>query len=104
LETAEITWPRIGSKFPSTSSRDKQDPGAARGFGGLGIDLAAENGRVKVVSAMRGAPAAQVGVTANDIITHLDDEPLQGLPLDRVIEKMRGPVNTKIRLRIVRKG
>jgi CubicO group peptidase (beta-lactamase class C family) len=90
--------------FSSTSSRDKQDPDGARGFGGLGIDLAAENGRVKVVSVMPGAPAAKAGVTANDIITHLEDEPLQGLSLDRVIEKMRGPVNTRIRLRIVRRG
>jgi len=90
--------------FSSTSSRDKQKPAGARGFGGLGIDLATENGRIKVVSTIQGAPAAKASVMANDIVTHLDDEPLQGLSLNRVIEKMRGPVNTKVRLRIVRKG
>src|SRR5437870_10092645 len=41
---------------------------------------------------------------ANDIITHLDDEAVQGLTLNQAVEKMRGPVNTKIRLKIIRKG
>jgi carboxyl-terminal processing protease len=41
---------------------------------------------------------------ANDFITHLDGEPVQGLTLNQAVEKMRGPVNTKIQLRITRKG
>jgi hypothetical protein len=41
---------------------------------------------------------------ANDIITHLDDAPLQGLTLDQAIGKLRGPVDTGVRLKIVRKG
>jgi carboxyl-terminal processing protease len=49
-------------------------------------------------------PAAKAGVMANDIITHLDDDPVQGLTLNQAVEKMRGPVNTKIRLKIMRKG
>ena len=34
----------------------------------------------------------------------LDDEPVQGLTLNQAVEKMRGPVNTKIKLTIIRKG
>jgi carboxyl-terminal processing protease len=41
---------------------------------------------------------------ANDIITNLDDEAVQGLTLNQAVEKMRGPVNTKIKLKIIRKG
>jgi carboxyl-terminal processing protease len=41
---------------------------------------------------------------ANDIITNLDDEAVQGLTLNQAVDKMRGPVNTKIKLKIVRKG
>ena len=36
--------------------------------------------------------------------TNLDDEAVQGLTLNQAVEKMRGPVNTKIRLKIIRKG
>ena len=31
-------------------------------------------------------------------------KPMQGLTLNQAVEKMRGPVDTKIRLRIIRKG
>jgi hypothetical protein len=41
---------------------------------------------------------------AGDIITHLDDEALRGLSLNQAVEKLRGPVNTAVRLKIVRKG
>jgi carboxyl-terminal processing protease len=41
---------------------------------------------------------------ANDIITKLDEEQVQGLTLNQAVEKMRGPVNTKIKLTIMRKG
>jgi carboxyl-terminal processing protease len=73
-------------------------------FGGLGIEVTMEDGLVKVVAPIDDTPAAKAGVMANDIITHLDDEAVQGLTLNQAVEKMRGPVNTKIKLRIMRKG
>ncbi len=88
-------------RFASYSSRDKQEQVP---FGGLGIDFTMEGGLVKVRSPIRDAPAAKAGVMANDIITHLDDEATQGITLNQALDKMRGPVNTKIRLRIVRQG
>jgi carboxyl-terminal processing protease len=41
---------------------------------------------------------------AGDIIAAIDDEPVQGLSLNQAVEKMRGAVNTPVRLKIVRKG
>jgi hypothetical protein len=73
-------------------------------FGGVGIDLAMENKLIKVVKVMDGTPAAELGVQANDIITHLNDESVDGLELNQVIEKMRGPPNTYIKFRIKREG
>jgi carboxyl-terminal processing protease len=73
-------------------------------FGGLGIEVTMEDGLVKVVAPIDDTPAHKAGVMAGDIITHLDDEPVQGLTLNQAVEKMRGPVNTKIRLKIMRKG
>jgi len=73
-------------------------------FGGLGIEVTMEDGLVKVVAPIDDTPAAKAGIMANDIITHLEDEPVQGLTLNQAVEKMRGPVNTKIRLKIMRKG
>ena len=73
-------------------------------FGGLGIEVTMEDGLIKVVAPIDETPAAKAGVMANDIITHLDDEPVQGLTLNQAVDKMRGPVNTSVKLRIVRNG
>ncbi len=73
-------------------------------FGGLGIEVTMEDGLVKVVAPIDDTPAAKADVRAGDIITHIDDEAVQGLTLNQAVEKMRGPVNTKIRLKIMRKG
>src|SRR6201990_1286614 len=73
-------------------------------FGGLGIEVTMEDGLVKVVTPSDATRAAKAGVRAGDIITHLDDEAVQGLTLNQAVEKMRGPVNTKIKLKILRKG
>jgi CubicO group peptidase (beta-lactamase class C family) len=87
--------------FASTSSRDRQEPST---FGGLGLDVGMEHDLLKVHAPIPNAPAARAGVMPNDIITHLDDEPTQGMSLGQAIDRMRGPVGTRIRLKIVRKG
>jgi carboxyl-terminal processing protease len=73
-------------------------------FGGLGIEVTMEEGLIKVVAPIDETPASKAGVLANDIITQLDGEQVQGLTLNQAVEKMRGPVNTKIKLTIMRKG
>jgi carboxyl-terminal processing protease len=73
-------------------------------FGGLGIEVTMENGLVKVVSPMDGTPAHRAGVQPNDLITHLDGEPVKGLTLEQAVDRMRGPVNSSIKLKIDRKG
>ena len=71
-------------------------------FGGVGLEVSMEKGLVKVVSPIDESPAARAGIKANDMITHLDGQPVEGLTLDQAVEKMRGPVNTRIRLTIIR--
>ena len=73
-------------------------------FGGLGIEVTMEDGLVKVVAPMDDTPAAKAGMMSGDLITHIDDEAVQGLTLEQAVNKMKGPINTKTRLKIVRKG
>src|SRR6201984_414330 len=73
-------------------------------FGGLGIEVTMEDGLVKVFARTADPPAAKAGVMANDIITKIDNEQVRGLTLNQAVEKMRGPVDTKIKLTIMRKG
>jgi carboxyl-terminal processing protease len=73
-------------------------------FGGLGIEVTMEDGVVRVVSPIDDTPAFRAGIEAGDRITHIDGEPVQGLTLGEAVERMRGPVNTTIDLKIQREG
>ena len=73
-------------------------------FGGLGIEVTMENGYVKVVSPIDDTPAFRAGLKPGDYITHLDNQPVQGLTLAEAVEKMRGKVNADIKITIRREG
>ncbi len=73
-------------------------------FGGLGIEVTMENGYVKVVSPIDDTPAHRAGLQPGDLITHLDNEPVQGLNLSEAVEKMRGPVGSDLTLTVRRDG
>ena len=91
------------SYMPPKSFRDMQVQ--TRGeFGGLGIEVTMENGFVKVVSPIDETPAARAGLRPGDFVTHIDNEPVLGLTLQEAVEKMRGPVNSNIKLMIRRGG
>jgi carboxyl-terminal processing protease len=83
--------------------RDMQETTSGE-FGGLGIEVTMEDGLVKVVAPMDDTPAAKAGILSGDMITGIDDTAVLGLTLEQAVAKMKGPINTKTRLKIMRKG
>jgi carboxyl-terminal processing protease len=73
-------------------------------FGGLGIEVTMEDGLIKVVAPMDDTPAKKAGILSGDLISQIDGEAVQGLSLEQAVNKMKGPVDTKTRLKILRKG
>ncbi|MBU6499685.1 MAG: S41 family peptidase [Rhodospirillales bacterium] len=73
-------------------------------FGGLGIEVTQENGFIRVISPIDDTPASRAGVKAGDLILALDGKSVQGLSLNDAVDRMRGPVNSKITLSIKRTG
>jgi carboxyl-terminal processing protease len=73
-------------------------------FGGLGLEVTMEDGLVKVVTPMDDTPAAKAGILSGDLISRIDDDAVQGLTLEQAVNKMKGPVDTKTRLKIIRNG
>jgi carboxyl-terminal processing protease len=71
-------------------------------FGGLGIEVTMEEGLIKVVTPIDDTPAARAGIMAGDIITQIDSDAVQGISLNDAVNKMRGPVNTPVKLKIQR--
>ena len=73
-------------------------------FGGLGIEVTMEDGLIKVVSPIDDTPASKAGLKSGDYIAAINGEPVQGMALSDAIDKMRGPVGSKITVTILRKG
>ena len=71
-------------------------------FGGLGIEVGAEDGYVKVISPIEDTPAARAGVMAGDLITKINDTPTKGMSLNDAVKLMRGAPKTPITLTIMR--
>ena len=97
----------LGSLDPHSSFLDQKAnedmQRTTRGsFGGLGIEVMMEDGLVKVMSPFDDSPAAQAGILANDLITHINGEQVQGLSLNQAVDKMRGEIDTKVTLKILR--
>ena len=73
-------------------------------FVGVGIEVAAEDGYVKIVSPIEDSPAYRAGIKAGDLITRIDNVPVRGLSLDDAVKKMRGKPGSKVTLTIARRG
>ena len=73
-------------------------------FAGLGIEVNMEDGFVKVISPIDDTPAYRAGVKAGDLITYIDDDPVQGMTLSTAISKMRGKPKTPITITVIRRG
>jgi carboxyl-terminal processing protease len=73
-------------------------------FGGLGIEVTMEDELVKVITPIDDTPAAKAGVLAGDYISEIDGQSVRGLKLEDAVEKMRGAINTPIKLTLIRKG
>ena len=77
--------------------------GSSGKFIGIGIEMAMEDGLVKVVSPIEGSPAFRVGLKSGDLITRIDDTPVKGMTSDQAVKRMRGDPNTKVVLTVFRK-
>lgn len=71
-------------------------------FGGIGAEVTMTDGLLKVVAPIDDSPAMRAGIRANDVIVSVDDFPVHGMTLNQAVEKLRGPVNSRVRLKIVR--
>ena len=92
------------SSYLSGSTMQRLNTMIDGNYSGLGLSVVMDDGAVKVVSPMRGSPAATAGIKAGDYITHLDGKLIYGGDLDAAVAQMRGEAGSKIRLTIFRAG
>jgi carboxyl-terminal processing protease len=74
-------------------------------FVGLGIEIAeSEDGLIEIVAPIEDSPAWHAGIKEGDLITRIDNHPVQGVPIDEAIKRMRGEPGTRVVLTIARKN
>lgn len=98
----------VSSLDPHSQYFDKKSykefrEGTSGRFVGVGIEIAFEDGLVKVVSPIEGSPAFRAGLKPNDLITKIDVTAVRGLTLNEAVKRMRGEPNTKVILTVFRK-
>jgi carboxyl-terminal processing protease len=88
--------------FDPKALNDFQTTMKGEEFGGLGLEVMQDAGLVRVVSPIDDTPAARAGMLSGDLITKIDDTPVQGLSLKDAVDRMRGTAKTSVRLTISR--
>ncbi|MCA0757579.1 peptidoglycan-binding protein [Paenibacillus sp. N4] len=73
-------------------------------FTGIGAEVTLENGRVVVVSPIKGSPAERSGLLAKDVLLSVNGVKLDGLNLQDAVAKIRGPKGTKAKIMVQRAG
>lgn len=73
-------------------------------FSGVGISFTINNDTIQVLEIISGGPAEQVGLRAGDRILSVDEENVAGTGMtnEQVFKLLRGPKNSKVKLKIKR--
>ena len=72
-------------------------------FGGVGIIVSQERGKIIVVSPIEDTPAHKAGIKAGDEITEIDDQPISKFKNADAVDRMRGEPGSLMKLTITRK-
>jgi len=88
---------RYAGRIDAKQNRENRD-----GFGGIGVRIRMVEQGVQILSVMDTTPAAMAGFQSQDIITHVNGEPVAGLSQRDAVRRLRGRIHTPVRLTVVR--
>lgn len=71
-------------------------------YSGIGLDVDLRDGRITVLAAIDGAPAAEAGIRTGDVVVAVDDVPVGAEGLEAAVSRMRGRAGTNVTLDISR--
>lgn len=73
-------------------------------FGGVGMEIATQDGTLTVVAPLKGSPAERAGVKAGDKIIRIGETSAEKLSSDEAVKLIRGEEGTKVSITFFRKG
>jgi C-terminal processing protease CtpA/Prc len=67
---------------------------------GIGVQIQAQKHFVKITMPFPRGTAWEAGIKANDLITEVDGESMRDVPLDQVVDKLRGPKGSHVIVKV----
>lgn len=90
--------------FLTPEERERQQSDLSGTFSGIGAQLGIQDQLPVIVAPFDGSPADQAGVRAGDIIMAVDGEDVTTLPINEIVNRIRGPEGTDVVLTLLRRG
>jgi carboxyl-terminal processing protease len=73
-------------------------------YEGIGVWVDQPDGRLTIISPMRGSPAEEAGLQPGDVVLEVDGVSIEDMPMDDAVRRVRGPEGTSVNLTIEREG
>ncbi len=73
-------------------------------YGGVGMQVMQQDGRVVVTGVFDGSPAQRAGLLPGDIIVKVDGEDVTSWDVNDVVNKIKGEPGTRVKITVVRPG
>jgi carboxyl-terminal processing protease len=87
---------------PEESKQNRE--GLSGTYVGIGVQLENKKDEVLVAAPIEGSPAEEAGIEAGDVVVAVDGESVRGKDISEVIQKVRGPEGSQVRLTVLRDG
>ena len=89
--------------FPPVQAKQFAD-NISGSFAGVGMEIDIKDGVLTVIAPLKDTPAERAGIKTGDKIISIDGKATDGVPVDKAVSEIRGPIGTTVDLSIMRDG
>lgn len=73
-------------------------------YEGVGMLIETIDGNAVIISPFKDSPAEEAGLIPNDMIVEVNDENVEGLVIEAIADRIKGPSGTQVKITILRDG
>ena len=92
------------SRYLTSEEFAQQNTSITSKISGIGVSIANDSGKIRVVNVIESTPAQFADVKVGDIIIAVNGKKVSGLSLAEVSNLVKGPINTFVNLDILREN
>ena len=90
------------TRFLTPEEREQNREDLSGTYVGVGVTLENEDEKVVVAAPIEDSPADRAGIEPGDVVVAVNGESVRGEDLSQVVEKVKGPEGTEVKLTVLR--